>query len=97
MQLGALKHQGWPDGLSIKIILPTVSRTSTSASFALIGLVCLIFAGLSTRIHPTTTTGKDLGDAFSGLLYGLAIGCMLFGIWKTARRSDDAGPPKQTP
>jgi hypothetical protein len=47
------------------------------------GLIFLILGSLSLRIKPHTTTGQDVNDAVSGLLYGLAIGCMLMGIWKS--------------
>jgi len=52
-----------------------------------IGLVFLILASLAHwLLHPKTTSGKDVADAATGLLYGLAIGCMLLGIWKARRR-----------
>jgi hypothetical protein len=47
------------------------------------GLIFLVLGILSLRIKPHTTTGHDVGDAVSGLLYGLAIGCMMMGIWKS--------------
>jgi len=50
------------------------------------GMIFLVLGSLSLRIKPHTTTGQDVGDAVSGLLYGLAIGCMLLGIWKGSRR-----------
>jgi hypothetical protein len=56
------------------------------------GMIFLVLGSLSLRIKPHTTTGQDVGDAVSGLLYGLAIGCMLLGIWKGNRRQDDAAP-----
>jgi len=49
------------------------------------GLIFLVLGSLSLRIKPHTTTGQDVGDAVSGLLYGLAIGSMLLGIWKSSR------------
>ncbi len=62
------------------------------------GLIFLVLGSISLRIKPHTMTGRDIGDAVSGLLYGLAIGCMLFGIWKSGRRPDDtAPPPNQAP
>ena len=54
------------------------------------GFVFLILASVSRWIKPHT----DVSDAITGLLYGLAIGCMLLGIVKTTRGS--AGPPTQT-
>jgi len=52
-----------------------------------IGLVFLILASLAHwLLHPKTTSGKDMADAATGLLYGLAIGCMLLGIWKNRKR-----------
>lgn len=55
------------------------------------GFVFLILASISRWIKPHTTSGEDLHDALTGLLYGLAIGCMLFGIYKSTRRPDDTG------
>jgi hypothetical protein len=59
-----------------------------------VGLVFLILASLSRWLfHPKTTSGHDLTDAVTGLLYGLAIGCMLFGILR--QRKGPAEPPAQ--
>lgn len=56
-----------------------------------VGLLFLILASLSHwLLHPSRTFSRDLADATTGLLYGLAIGCMLLGIWKARQ----AGPPK---
>jgi len=53
-----------------------------------IGLVFLILASLSHWfLRPASTSGRDLADATTGLLYGLSIGCMLLGIWKSRRPS----------
>ena len=57
------------------------------------GLVFLVLGSLSLRIKLHTTSGQDVDDAVSGLLYGLAIGCMLLGIWKSNHRPDGAVPP----
>jgi hypothetical protein len=57
------------------------------------GLIFLVLGSLSLRIKPHTTTGQDVSDAVTGLLYGLAIGCMLMGIWKS--RGGSAEPPAQ--
>jgi hypothetical protein len=58
------------------------------------GLIFLVLGSLSLRYKPHTAGGRDLGDAVSGLLYGLAIGCMLLGILKNRRRPDRTGPPQ---
>jgi hypothetical protein len=34
---------------------------------------------------------EDPRDAIVGLLYGLAIGCLVLGIWRMNRRSPSAG------
>ena len=61
-----------------------------------IGLVFLILASLAHwLLHPKTTSGKDVADAATGLLYGLAIGCMLLGIWRNRGRPT-AEPPTQS-
>jgi peptidoglycan/LPS O-acetylase OafA/YrhL len=59
------------------------------------GLVFLVLGSLSLRIHASSMGGEDLHDAISGLLYGLAIGCMLFGIWKSRRRPEDGDSPPE--
>jgi hypothetical protein len=49
-----------------------------------IGFAFFILASLSHwLLHPTKTFSRDLTDATTGLLFGLAIGCMLLGIWKS--------------
>ena len=58
------------------------------------GMVLLIPALISQRIHLHTASGQDMADAFSGLLLGLSIGCMLFGMWKSRRPNRDV-PPSQ--
>ena len=60
-----------------------------------IGLLFLILASLAHwLLHPKSTSGKDVADAATGLLYGLAIGCMLLGIWKNRRRPTAEPPPQ---
>ena len=55
------------------------------------GFVFLILASVSRWIKPHSRSVEDLHDALTGLLYGLAIACMLFGIYKSTRRPDDTG------
>jgi len=55
------------------------------------GFVFLILASISRWIKPHSRSVEDLHDALTGLLYGLAIACMLFGIYKSTRRPDDTG------
>jgi len=59
-----------------------------------LGLVFLILASVARwLLHPTSVAGKDVADATIGLLYGLAIGCMLMGIWKARRTPQHPTPP----
>lgn len=52
-----------------------------------IGLVFLILASLSNwLLHRVKGLSPDLADGTTGLLFGLAIGCMLLGIWRNRRR-----------
>jgi hypothetical protein len=55
------------------------------------GFVFLVLASVSRWIKPHTASGEDLHDALTGLLYGLAIACMLLGIYKNTRQRDDSG------
>ena len=55
------------------------------------GFVFLILASISRWIKPHTRSMEDVHDALTGLLYGLAIGCMLFGIYKSTRQHNDPG------
>jgi len=58
-----------------------------------IGLVFLILASLAHWfLRPTTTSGRDLADATTGLLYGLSIGCILLGIWRNRHPRTPAAP-----
>jgi len=52
-----------------------------------LGLVFLILASAARWfLHPASASGKDLADGVTGLLFGLAIGCVLLGIWRARRR-----------
>ena len=53
------------------------------------GFIFLVLASVSRWIKPHTASGEDLHDALTGLLYGLAIACMLLGIYKNTRRPND--------
>jgi len=64
----------------------------------MIGLVFLTLGSLSIRfLHRYLIPSEDLADGVTGLLYGLAIGCMLLGIRRArgaslAVDSDRMGP-----
>jgi len=59
-----------------------------------VGLVFLVLASIARwKLHPATTSGQDIADAVTGLLYGLSIGLMLFGIMRSKRPQDGAAPP----
>ncbi len=51
------------------------------------GLAFLAIAGLIRMLlHRSTRVPENTADLVVGLLYGLAIGCMILGIWKGTRR-----------
>ena len=53
----------------------------------LTGLGFFILGSLSKMfLQRITHLSQDSVDLMTGLLYGLAIGCMLMGIWKSRRR-----------
>jgi hypothetical protein len=59
-----------------------------------VGMAFLVLASIAKwTLHPHTTSGQDAADAVTGLLYGLSIGLMLFGLWKGKRSQDGAAPP----
>ena len=52
-----------------------------------LGLVFFILASLAKLfLHRVPNLSADVADWTTGLLYGLAIGCMLVGIWRSRRR-----------
>ena len=56
-------------------------------SLTLIGLGFLILASLARLLlHRVTHLPENTVDLTTGILYGLAIGCMLLGIMKSRRR-----------
>ena len=56
-------------------------------SLTLIGLGFLILASLARwLLHRATHLPENTVDLATGVLYGLAIGCMLLGITKSRRR-----------
>jgi len=53
----------------------------------LLGLGFFILGSLAkVFLHRATHISQDTSDLTTGLLYGLAIGCMLVGIWRSRRR-----------
>jgi hypothetical protein len=52
----------------------------------LIGLALLLVANvLRLSLERHSTMPEDPRDAVIGLSYGLAIGCMLLGVWRMSR------------
>ena len=50
------------------------------------GLVFLLLANVSQVIfRHTPSLGEDLADGVRGLLFGVAIGSLLVGIWRNGR------------
>ena len=59
------------------------------------GFVFLVLAsGANWLLRPPRMTNQDLADAVKGLLYGLAIGCMLFGLIKSRKDPSAPAPPE---
>jgi len=60
------------------------------------GMFFLVAGGISLRFMPRwSRITPDLGDLLTGLLYGLAIGCLIVGIARGRRvsRSGRTGRP----
>ncbi len=60
-----------------------------------IGLVFLILASLwRWFVHPSASFSEGFTDGAAGMLYGVSIGCLLWGVRMNARRrsNPDAGP-----
>jgi hypothetical protein len=54
------------------------------------GLLFVILANLSRRFfHPGVTFSEGFVDAFTGLLFGLAIGLLLLSVSMKRRRPDE--------
>ena len=59
------------------------------------GMVFLALAGLARLFfHRITHLPETLTDGVMGFLYGLAIGCMIWGLVRNRRRA--CGPEDQT-
>jgi hypothetical protein len=59
------------------------------------GMLSLVLANLSLRFfHPSANISDRVTDGVSGLLFGIAIACMLLGVRMNARRRSGtpAGP-----
>lgn len=57
-----------------------------------IGLGFLILASLTKwLVQPGAALSDEWTDGVTGLLYGLAIGFMLLGIWRKSRRGPQVG------
>jgi len=54
--------------------------------FMMTGFVFLILANVSQLVfRHTPSLGEDLVDGIRGLLFGVAIGSLLVGIWRNGR------------
>ena len=57
----------------------------------LTGMVFVIFASIAIRfLHPSAKFPESLTDGVTGVLYGIAIGCMLVGVRRHYRRRSAA-------
>lgn len=62
-------------------------RRMQPAAVLRLGLVFLIFASLARwLLHPTARFSEGAVDGATGMLYGLAIGLMLLGVYLKGRR-----------
>jgi hypothetical protein len=61
-------------------------RDDKAYRFMMTGFVFLILANVSQLIfRRTPSLGEDLVDGVRGLLFGVAIGSLLVGIWRNGR------------
>ena len=61
-------------------------RDDTAYKFMMTGFVFLILANVSQLVfRHTPSLGEDLVDGIRGLLFGIAIGSLLVGIWRNGR------------
>jgi hypothetical protein len=60
---------------------------NTPSTMIRVGSLCLILAMLA--LHFENRIG--INDAETGFLYGIAIGCLLRGVWLNGRRGGNAG------
>jgi hypothetical protein len=66
-------------------------RSQACNAFILTGMVFVMFASIAIRfLHPSAKFPESLTDGFIGLLYGIAIGCMLVGVRRNYRRRSAA-------
>ena len=67
------------------------TRLKDPGTLIRIGLVFMILAGLSHWFLRPTDFPEDLIDGLKGFLYGVAISCMLLGIWRSRHRPKTNG------
>jgi hypothetical protein len=61
-------------------------RDDKAYRFMMTGFVFLLLANVSQLIfRHTPSLGEDLVDGVRGLLFGVAIGSLLVGIWRNGR------------
>jgi len=74
----------------------TLRRKLKEPSFVIrVGMLFLVLANLSLRFfQPSANLSDQVTDGVSGLLFGMAIACMLLGVRMNARRRSGtpAGP-----
>jgi hypothetical protein len=71
--------------LEIEMNFP--SRLKDPNTLIRIGLVFLIIAGLSRWFLRPADFSEGVIDAAKGFLYGVAIACLLLGLWKNRGRT----------
>ena len=69
--------------------MPMAEKMVKPGTQVKIGLAFLILASFSKLyLHaPRFALSDDLSDGVTGLLYGLSIGFMLLGLWRSTDRS----------
>ena len=62
-----------------------MQRKIKSQNVIRLGMLFLVIASLSLRLHPSARFSADLLDSVKGLFYGLAIATLLLGVRMNVR------------
>jgi len=64
-----------------------IPRIKDRKTMRTIGWVCLILGnGLHLLLHPAAPVAQNLVDGIYGVLFGVAIGCLLLSLRRTDRQ-----------
>ncbi|MCU1244356.1 MAG: hypothetical protein JWN02_266 [Acidobacteria bacterium] len=68
-------------------------RLKDLATIIRLGFLSLVLANVARRfLHANAQFSENLVDGFNGLLFGLAIGLLLLGVWRNGHRRMGCGP-----